>query len=101
MLSRTNSNVVACCMNQEQRPMALPDPSASPAPDTPFSLTALDEVAAPEGCEGIWHRYVITQGTNTIVGMRCGRQGEVSLMVNSIVQRLNLRFAKRQLQQAK
>ena len=81
--------------------MAFPDNAAQQGLETPFSLTALDEIAAPEGCEGIWHRYVITQGTNTIVGMRCGRQGEVSVMVNSIVQRLNLRFAKRQLQQAK
>ena len=81
--------------------MASPSDSAHEALQAPFCLATLDEVAAPEGCEGVWHRYVITQGTNTIVGMRCGGQSEVTLMVNSIVQRLNLRFAKRQLQEAK
>jgi len=79
--------------------MASPNDSAHNALQTPFCLATIDEVAAPEGCEGVWHRYVITQGTNTIVGMRCGGQSEVSLVVNSIVQRLNLRFAKRQLQE--
>jgi hypothetical protein len=79
--------------------MASPDDSAHQTLQAPFCLTTLDEVAAPDGCEGIWHRYVITQGSNTIVGMRCGGQNEVSLMVKSIVERLNQRFAKRQLQQ--
>ena len=77
--------------------MRSPDDNAL---QMPFALTTLDQVAAPEGCDGVWHRYVITQGTNTIVGMRCGEQSEVTLMVNDIVQRLNLRFAKRQAQEA-
>ena len=76
--------------------MASPD-----ATQSPFALTTLDEVAPPEGCEGVWHRYVITQGSNTIVGMRCGAQPEVILMVNSIVERLNQRFAKQQAAAAK
>jgi hypothetical protein len=62
----------------------------------PFRLDTIQEIDAPEGCDGVWQRYVITQGSNTIVGMRCGAQGDVNRVLNDIVERLNIRFAKRQ-----
>ena len=62
----------------------------------PFRLDTVQEVDAPEGCDGVWQRYVITQGSNTIVGMRCGDPSDVNRVLNDIVERLNLRFAKRQ-----
>jgi hypothetical protein len=64
--------------------------------DTPFCLESVDEVPAPEGQEGIWQRYVITQGANTIVGMRAGVHSEVSALLAQYVERLNLRFSKQQ-----
>jgi hypothetical protein len=64
--------------------------------DTPFRLESLDEVDPPEGQEGVWHRYVITQGANTIVGMRAGLHSEVSVLLAQYVEQLNLRFAKQQ-----
>jgi hypothetical protein len=70
------------------------------AVDAPFRLDSVTEVAAPEGQDGIWQRYVITQGANTIVGLRAGAHGEVSLLLEQDVERLNLRFSK-QLNKAK
>jgi hypothetical protein len=64
--------------------------------DTPFCLESVDEVPAPEGQEGVWQRYVITQGANTIVGMRAGVHSEVSALLAQYVERLNLRFSKQQ-----
>lgn len=71
-----------------------------PAAEAPFRLESIDEIAAPEGHDGVWHRYVITQGTNTIVGMCPGVLDEVSLLLQQQVERLNMRFAK-QLSKAK
>jgi hypothetical protein len=77
--------------------------SVSPSDEallTPFRLDTLQEVAAPDGCDGVWYRYVITQGKNIIVGMRCGAQSDVNRALDEIVARLNLRFAKQQAKQA-
>ena len=60
----------------------------------PFRVDSITEVAAPQGGEGIWQRYVIVQGSNTINGLRAGTQSEVSLEVEIMVQRLNDRFRK-------
>jgi hypothetical protein len=64
--------------------------------ESPFRLESIDEIAPPEGQDGVWQRYVITQGANTIVGMRAGVHSEVSLLLAQYVERLNLRFAKQQ-----
>ena len=64
--------------------------------ETPFCLESVDEVPAPEGQDGVWQRYVITQGSNTIVGMRAGVHAEVSALLAQYVERLNLRFSKQQ-----
>lgn len=66
------------------------------AADAPFRLESLVEISAPEGQVGVWHRYVITQGANTIVGMRAGMHEEVSLLLAQYVERLNMRFSKQQ-----
>ena len=70
------------------------------AAEAPFRLESIDEIAPPEGQDGVWQRYVITQGANTIVGMRPGVLADVSLLLEQQVERLNLRFAK-QLSKAK
>jgi hypothetical protein len=64
-----------------------------------FQLQSVDEAPAPPGEVGIWQRYVITQGVNTIVGTRSGLRAEVSLVAAGFVDRLNARFAKRQARQ--
>ncbi len=68
--------------------------------EAPFRLESIDEIAAPQGQHGVWQRYVITQGANTIVGMRPGVLSEVSVLLEQQVERLNMRFAK-QLSKAK
>jgi hypothetical protein len=62
----------------------------------PFRLESLEDVPPPSGCEGTWHRYVIKQGDNVIVGLREGAHSEVSAIVAAYIERLNLRFAKQQ-----
>ncbi len=60
----------------------------------PFRLDSITEVPAPEGGEGIWHQYLIVQGTNTINGLRAGTRSEVILQVELMLERLNERFRK-------
>jgi hypothetical protein len=60
----------------------------------PFRIDTIQEIDAPAGCDGIWQRYVISQGSNTIVGMRSGAQSDVNRALCDIVERLNVRFAK-------
>ena len=58
----------------------------------PFKLTSILKEGAPTGAEGIgWHRYVITQGDNTVVGHRQGSTRSVTLAVKEIVLHLNER----------
>ncbi len=46
----------------------------------PFKLKSIRTERPPAGVEGIgWHRYVITQGDNTIVGHRQGDTRSVTL----------------------
>ncbi len=60
--------------------------------DEPFKLSSVLKEEAPAGAEGIgWHRYVITQGGNTIVGHRQGSTSSVRLAVEEIVLQLNER----------
>ena len=58
----------------------------------PFTLTSILKEEPPAGTEGVgWHRYVITQGGNTIVGHRQGSTRSVTLAVEEIVLHLNER----------
>ncbi len=52
----------------------------------PFKLKSIRRERSPAGAEGVgWHRYVITQGDNTIVGHRQGSTRSVALAVEEIV----------------
>ena len=59
--------------------------------EVPFRLDSISPVSAPEGSDGVWHRYVITQGTNEITGMRAGTRDEVQRLVDEMIERLNQR----------
>jgi hypothetical protein len=57
----------------------------------PFTVDSISRTAAPDGAEGVWHSYVISQGPNTIAGLRAGTQTEVRMQLNEMVERLNER----------
>ena len=61
--------------------------------ELPFKLESIAKTAAPVGAEGMWHRYIISQGTNTIEGVRAGTHAEVTTLVHDMVERLNERRA--------
>ncbi len=62
------------------------------ANDEPYKLKSILEEKAPAGTEGIgWHRYVITQGKNTITGHRQGSREGVTVAVEEILVQLNER----------
>jgi hypothetical protein len=58
-----------------------------------FKLDSISRAATPSGAEGIWHSYVISQGTNTITGIRAGTHAEVSMLLADMIERLNERRA--------
>ena len=60
----------------------------------PFRVDSVVEAPAPRGGEGVWHQYIIVQGTNRIEGLRAGTHAEVSLHVEGVVAHLNERFKK-------
>lgn len=57
----------------------------------PFTVASISRAAAPKGAEGVWHSYVISQGANTIAGVRAGTQAEVTSQLNQMIERLNER----------
>jgi hypothetical protein len=59
--------------------------------ERPFKLDSISETAAPSGATGMWHRYVISQGTNMIDGARAGTHQEVEMRLRELVERLNER----------
>jgi hypothetical protein len=59
--------------------------------ELPFKLDSIAEAKAPSGAAGMWHSYVISQGANTIEGVRAGTHAEVTMMLNEMVERLNER----------
>jgi len=59
--------------------------------ELPFKLESIAKAAAPSGTDGLWHRYVISQGTNMIEGVRAGTHAEVTTLVHDMVERLNER----------
>ena len=59
--------------------------------ELPFKLESIAKAAAPGGAEGMWHRYIISQGTNMIEGVRAGTHAEVTTLVHDMVERLNER----------
>ena len=61
--------------------------------ELPFKVDLISRTAAPTGTEGVWHSYVISQGTNTITGTRAGTHAEVTLLLQDMIERLNERRA--------
>ena len=59
--------------------------------ELPFTLDSISKAAAPSGADGLWHSYVISQGTNRIAGVRAGTHEEVAMMLREMVERLNER----------
>lgn len=62
-----------------------------PAMGHPYEMTSVRSAKAPAGAEvgSEWHRYVITQGSNTIQGYRQGTLAAVTAAVEQIVTQLN------------
>lgn len=61
--------------------------------ELPFKVDSISSTAAPTGTEGVWHRYVISQGTNMITGTRAGTHAEVTVLLQDMIERLNDRRA--------
>jgi hypothetical protein len=61
--------------------------------ELPFKVDSISRAAVPPGAEGVWHSYVISQGTNTITGIRAGTHAEVSMLLQDMIERLNERRA--------
>ena len=61
--------------------------------ELPFKVDSIARSPAPAGAEGVWHSYVISQGTNTITGVRAGTHAEVTALVQEMIERLNERRA--------
>lgn len=59
--------------------------------EAPFRVDSIAKVTPPEGSDGMWFKYVISQGTNLISGVRSGAQAEVTSLVGEMVERLNER----------
>ncbi|MBL8265690.1 hypothetical protein [Steroidobacter sp.] len=59
--------------------------------EQPFRIDEIVRAPAPDGSDSVWHRYVISQGNNTIAGIRAGRHIEVQSQVEAMVERLNER----------
>ena len=72
---------------------------ASPQTETvlelPFKVDSISRTDAPKGTEGLWHSYVISQGANTITGIRTGTHSEVAMLLEEMIERLNDRRAGR------
>ncbi|GFE80664.1 hypothetical protein GCM10011487_26640 [Steroidobacter agaridevorans] len=59
--------------------------------EQPFRIEEIVRAPAPDGSDSLWHRYVISQGTNTIDGLRAGKHVDVLSQVEAMVERLNQR----------
>lgn len=59
--------------------------------EQPFRIEEIARAPAPDGSDSVWHRYVISQGTNIIAGVRVGKHADVTLQVEEMVDRLNQR----------
>lgn len=67
--------------------------------EVPFVRSSVTPTAAPEGSEGPWHKYVISQGDNEITGLRAGTLNEVIQHVDELTERLNERRVGKQQKQ--
>lgn len=68
------------------------------SPNVLFRLDSITETPAPDGAgAGVWYRYVITQGSNIITGLRSGTRVDVDATLEDMVERLNHRLATRRI----
>lgn len=65
--------------------------SATFSVEQPFRIDEIARAPAPDGSDSVWHRYVISQGTNIIAGLRAGGYADVLSQLEGMVERLNLR----------
>ena len=73
-------------------PASTPVPKVSALERDPFALKSLAKSEPPHGVDTAnWHRYVITQGHNTIVGLVQGTHAGAERAVHEIIERLNER----------
>jgi hypothetical protein len=71
--------------------MSTPKPSKYLSQELPFKLESLVATDTPDGSEGDWYCYVISQGANQITGLRSGTKSAVQSEVHDMVDRLNER----------
>ncbi len=73
-------------------PSSAPARKPNPLDVEPFTLKSIAKSEAPAGVDTEnWHRYVITQGHNTIVGQLQGSRANTERAVLEIIDRLNER----------
>jgi len=72
----------------------MPQLDGQSVSEAPFRLESIEPASDPSGGDGVWFRYVITQGSNTIVGTRSGSRAEVGAQLEQTIVRLNERFGK-------
>ncbi len=60
-----------------------------------FRLESVSPVPDPAGGTAIWHRYIISQGPNTITGMRAGALAQLMPELELMVDRLNERTGRK------
>jgi hypothetical protein len=69
-----------------------PATKPNPLDAEPFALKSITKSAPPAGVDTEnWHRYVIIQGKNTIVGQLQGTKASTERAVLEIIERLNER----------
>jgi len=59
--------------------------------ECPYQLQSVAPTVAPDGAEGVWHRYVISQGKTVVTGLRSGSVAEVDYFLRDMIERLNER----------
>ena len=59
--------------------------------ELPFRIETISDAAAPDGSTDVWQQYVISQGSNTITGLRPGSRTDVETQLETMVAHLNLR----------
>lgn len=65
--------------------------------ESQFQVESVLPIPTPQGSEGEWYRYVITQGgskENAITGTRSGNLSEIHRQLAEMVERLNERLGK-------
>jgi hypothetical protein len=73
--------------------MTKPASTTETVLELPFKVESIAGTAGPDGAQGLWHSYVISQGSNTITGIRAGTYADVAVELQEMIERLNERRA--------